>query len=89
MHAWPSVPVIQRGNRMMFGKAMVKRENHSGVLSGARLALANDPDADRMAASEWQPGDTEGTGHWYAFTGNEIGILLASWLWEQKYKVRV
>jgi phosphomannomutase len=59
---------------------------HAAEFNGVRLALANDPDADRLAVSEWQAGETEDSGHWYAFTGNEIGILLANWLWEQKYK---
>jgi phosphomannomutase len=55
----------------------------------ARLAIANDPDADRLAAAEWHAGgeDSE-TGRWYTFTGNELGILLASWLWNKRYKVR-
>jgi hypothetical protein len=59
---------------------------HVAEFNGARLAFANDPDADRLAASEWQAEGTEGSGRWHAFTGNEIGVLLASWLWEQKYK---
>jgi phosphomannomutase len=66
--------------------ACISVERFSAEFHGARLALANDPDADRLAASEWQPGETDGSGHWHAFTGNEIGILLASWLWEQKYQ---
>ncbi|DBA82022.1 TPA: hypothetical protein ACH3X1_007720 [Trebouxia sp. C0004] len=44
---------------------------------GARLVLANDPDADRFAAAEQHPN----TGAWRIFSGNEIGILLAHWLW--------
>lgn len=44
---------------------------------GAKLVLANDPDADRFAAAEQDPT----TGTWRIFSGNEIGILLAHWLW--------
>ncbi|KAA6429978.1 MAG: phosphoglucomutase 2 [Trebouxia sp. A1-2] len=44
---------------------------------GAKLVLANDPDADRFAAAEQDPQ----TGAWRIFSGNEIGILLAHWLW--------
>ncbi|KAI9676959.1 MAG: Phosphoglucomutase-3 [Caeruleum heppii] len=36
------------------------------------LVIANDPDADRFAVAE------KVNGEWHSFTGNEIGILLAS-----------
>eukprot|EP00698_Gefionella_okellyi_P003799 TRINITY_DN13530_c0_g1_i1.p1 TRINITY_DN13530_c0_g1~~TRINITY_DN13530_c0_g1_i1.p1 ORF type:complete len:608 (-),score=163.63 TRINITY_DN13530_c0_g1_i1:33-1637(-) len=38
--------------------------------------IANDPDADRMAAAEKLP-----SGEWHIFKGNELGILLAAWQW--------
>ncbi|OCK75530.1 phosphoglucomutase-2 [Lepidopterella palustris CBS 459.81] len=41
------------------------------------LILASDPDADRLAASE------KVSGKWHQFTGNQIGILLASYLLEK------
>ena len=43
----------------------------------ADLILANDPDADRLAAAIPDPDAANG---WYALTGNEIGCLLAHWL---------
>ncbi|KAK3256114.1 hypothetical protein CYMTET_34733, partial [Cymbomonas tetramitiformis] len=57
--------------------------------SGCTLALANDPDADRLAVAErveQMPTGTEGVpcsdgGFWRPFSGNEIGILLAHWVW--------
>lgn len=41
--------------------------------SGARLVIANDPDADRLAVAVPDPGAPEG---WRALTGNEVGLLL-------------
>ncbi|GAB4816830.1 hypothetical protein N2152v2_003876 [Parachlorella kessleri] len=43
---------------------------------GVQLAFATDPDADRFAAAEQDPT----TGRWRAFTGNEIGAMLAHWV---------
>ena len=45
---------------------------------GARLILANDPDADRLALAEKQP-----DGAWKIFCGNEIGTILGTWAWAQ------
>jgi phosphoglucomutase len=42
------------------------------------LIIATDPDADRVAVAEKLPG----TG-WYTFTGNQVGILLASYIYER------
>lgn len=39
------------------------------------LILANDPDADRLAAAEW----VNDKGEWYVFSGNELGVLLGHW----------
>jgi phosphomannomutase len=45
------------------------------------IIFANDPDADRFACAEFQ----KTTGKWTVFTGNQIGILLASFVIE-KYR---
>ncbi|CAM0141477.1 hypothetical protein VKS41_003809 [Umbelopsis sp. WA50703] len=41
--------------------------------NNARIILANDPDADRLAIAEKQP-----SGEWIVFTGNQIGTILGS-----------
>lgn len=47
--------------------------------AGSRVVIANDPDADRLAAAERDPS----TGIWRVFSGNEIGVLLGHWQWLQ------
>ncbi|KAG8544634.1 hypothetical protein GDO81_022149 [Engystomops pustulosus] len=42
---------------------------------GARVVLATDPDADRLAVAELQD-----TGRWKVFTGNELAALLGWWM---------
>ncbi|XP_034650722.1 glucose 1,6-bisphosphate synthase [Drosophila subobscura] len=46
------------------------------------VILANDPDADRLAAAE-----LDAKGRWKIFTGNELGALLAWWALES-YRTR-
>ncbi|CAH2225877.1 glucose 1,6-bisphosphate synthase [Pelobates cultripes] len=49
---------------------------------GARLVVATDPDADRLAVAELQE-----TGRWKVFTGNELAALLGWWMffcWQKK-----
>ncbi|KAL5360290.1 hypothetical protein BJX96DRAFT_150048 [Aspergillus floccosus] len=43
---------------------------------GITLIIAHDPDADRFAAAE------KVNGSWFPFTGNHVGVLLASYLFE-------
>jgi len=50
--------------------------------NGAKLILANDPDADRLAVAE-----CDDLGNWHLFTGNELGTLLGHWQW-RKYQER-
>lgn len=45
--------------------------------SSISLILASDPDADRLAAAE------KVSGKWHIFTGNQLGILIASYLLER------
>ena len=50
---------------------------------GSNLIIANDPDADRLAAAERQSSSSP----WYVFSGNELGVLLAHWVimqWKEK-----
>ena len=56
----------------------------TGSSTGSRLLLANDPDADRLAVAEQS---TSAPGGWLTFSGNEIGILLADWLWRNHKKL--
>ncbi|XP_032878056.1 glucose 1,6-bisphosphate synthase [Amblyraja radiata] len=42
---------------------------------GARVVLATDPDADRLAVAEEQE-----DGRWKVFSGNELGALLGWWM---------
>ncbi|XP_072118572.1 glucose 1,6-bisphosphate synthase [Mobula birostris] len=42
---------------------------------GARIVLATDPDADRLAVAEQQE-----DGMWKVFSGNELGALLGWWM---------
>ncbi|XP_048365627.1 phosphopentomutase [Sphaerodactylus townsendi] len=50
---------------------------------GARIVLANDPDADRLAVAEKQE-----SGEWKVFSGNELGALLGWWIftcWKKQH----
>lgn len=47
---------------------------------GDWLILANDPDADRFAAAQ------KVDGVWKQFTGNQLGVLLASFVWEKYHE---
>lgn len=53
--------------------------------AGLTLAFANDPDADRFAVAERDPA----TGQWRAFSGNEIGAMLAEWVLRNHRELRL
>ncbi|TYZ63927.1 hypothetical protein PybrP1_009500 [[Pythium] brassicae (nom. inval.)] len=57
------------------GKGALKLAMEAAEAHGARLILANDPDADRLAVAEQDPA----TKTWTIFTGNDIGLLLGHW----------
>ncbi|TMW67362.1 hypothetical protein Poli38472_012478 [Pythium oligandrum] len=57
------------------GKGALQLAMEAAEANGARLILANDPDADRLAVAEQDPV----TKQWKIFTGNEIGVLLGHW----------
>jgi phosphomannomutase len=57
------------------GKGALKLAIQTADHVGAPVIIANDPDADRLAAAEKLP-----SGEWKIFTGNELGILLADWI---------
>jgi phosphoglucomutase len=71
----PEFPTVPFPNPEETGALdLAKREAEANDCS---LILANDPDADRFAAVERLD-----DGEWHQFTGNEMGILLASYLLE-------
>eukprot|EP00466_Bigelowiella_natans_P001300 jgi/Bigna1/89414/estExt_fgenesh1_pg.C_490011 len=74
----PSFPTVTFPNPEEDGALDLALETASQV--GATLVLANDPDADRLAAAEYE-GNQKNS--WKMFSGNEIGILLADWQWTQ------
>jgi phosphomannomutase len=59
------------------GKGALKLSMETADANGSNVILANDPDADRLAAAE------KDGGSWHIFTGNELGIILGHWMFEQ------
>jgi len=64
------------------GKGALKLAMEAADAAGSPVIIANDPDADRLAAAEKQP-----SGEWKVFTGNEIGILFADWVWSNFHRL--
>ena len=64
------------------GKGALKLAMETADAAGSTLIIANDPDADRMAAAE-----KRSDGQWHIFNGNEIAALLADWVWTN-YRAR-
>jgi phosphomannomutase len=73
----PEFPTVQFPNPEE-GKGALELAFRAADSVNATLVFANDPDADRLAIAEKQPE----TGNWYMFTGNQIGIILSSFLLE-------
>jgi phosphoglucomutase len=69
-HPDPNFPSVKFPNPEE--KGALELAIHSANRHGVSLILASDPDADRLAVAE------KVNGEWYQFTGNQIGILLAS-----------
>jgi phosphomannomutase len=62
------------------GKGALTLAMEAAVQNNCTIILANDPDADRLAAAELV---TEGKqSEWRIFSGNEIAALLADWVWQ-------
>eukprot|EP01133_Synstelium_polycarpum_P013626 gene13626-16040_t len=59
------------------GKGALKLSIETAEANNSRLIVANDPDADRLAAAEKLK-----DGSWKVFNGNEIGVLFADWAWQ-------
>lgn len=65
---FPTVPFPNPEEKGALAPAM-----HDADVHGCSLILANDPDADRFAAAQRLEGN-----RWHQFTGNQMGVLLAS-----------
>ncbi|OQV17026.1 Phosphoglucomutase-2 [Hypsibius exemplaris] len=71
----PDFPTVKYPNPEE-GKSALDLAVAAAEKSGARVILANDPDADRLALAEKLE-----SGTWKIFSGNEIGTLLGWWMW--------
>lgn len=69
---FPTVPFPNPEEKGALDRARVAAEQN-----GCSFILANDPDADRFAAVERLE-----SGKWHQFTGNQMGVLLASYYLE-------
>lgn len=76
----PDFPTVSFPNPEEPGALDLLREHAAFV--GADLALANDPDADRLALTAWDParGDRRDPSAWRALSGDQLGWLLADHL---------
>ncbi|KAM8940128.1 phosphopentomutase [Pelodytes ibericus] len=77
----PEFPTVKYPNPEE-GKGVLKLSFSLAEKEGARIILANDPDADRLAVAEKQE-----SGEWKVFSGNELGALLGWWIftcWKEK-----
>jgi phosphomannomutase len=72
-HTFPTVSFPNPEEKGALDKAM-----EFAVENSCDVVLANDPDADRLAVAE----KDRGTGAWTVFKGDQIGVLLGTWMWE-------
>nr|XP_028599779.1 phosphoglucomutase-2 [Podarcis muralis] len=70
----PEFPTVKYPNPEE-GKGVLTLSFALAEKEGARIILANDPDADRLAVAEKQE-----NGEWKVFSGNESGALLGWWI---------
>uniref|UniRef100_T1JNB8 Phosphoglucomutase-2 n=1 Tax=Strigamia maritima TaxID=126957 RepID=T1JNB8_STRMM len=75
MLADPEFPTVKFPNPEE-GQSALDLAIKTADAANSTVVLANDPDADRLAIAEKQPGN-----QWKIYTGNEIGALLGWWLW--------
>lgn len=74
----PQFPTVKFPNPEEKG-ALNESVAYAGA-QGARLILANDPDADRLAVAERvSEASSAALSDWYVFSGNELGVLLGHW----------
>ncbi|KAI8804882.1 hypothetical protein BJ742DRAFT_822777 [Cladochytrium replicatum] len=71
----PDFPTVKYPNPEE-GEGALALAMEAADAESARVILANDPDADRLAVAE------KSHGHWVVFNGNEIGTMLGCFLWE-------
>ena len=71
---FPTVPFPNPEEKGALDLAKQFSEEH-----GCDIVLANDPDADRLAVAE----KDRSSGTWTVFYGDQIGVMLGSWLWNQ------
>ena len=76
-HPDPDFPTVRFPNPEEEGALKMAMQAAQNV--GAKLILATDPDADRFAAAELVDGS------WHQFTGDQMGVLLASHLMESRH----
>lgn len=72
----PSFPTVKFPNPEEHGALDLAKQTANAA--DIPLVIATDPDADRLAVAERLPNGT-----WHQFTGNEVGILLASYIISQ------
>jgi phosphoglucomutase len=76
MHPDPEFPTVTFPNPEEVGA--LERAMKFADSKRAAVIFANDPDADRLAVAE-----KLADGSWRQFNGNEIGVLLASFMLEK------